>query len=352
MNKYWSLREEIYKATHQWTIIIIFLGLGCLLGWLSAYIWPSYYRAAVNIYIGLNPYRAFSDANFLAVALPKYSNIDDYKNWQMSQLEAAIFLDEILQATLEKLQGQDPYWQDKDVQALASMLEAEWRSAGTWSLIARDPDELHAAQAADAWSDVAIHRVQEAIISARNTFMIDQEMQALANEAAKASARQHSLSFSQAELLEWQKNTSQSSSNEPLSPFERWRVLSLGESLAQFTPLWQDILRDQPEPDAPASTYSPWVDRVTGLMQTEIDSLPIQAAELEDQRQQLKQEYFLQADHSLGLSATLTVEGLQALEPERVRPTGLLTILGGVIGLLIWLLSRLVIITAKIQSRE
>lgn len=352
MNKYWSLREEAYKVTHQWTVVVIFLGLGCLLGWLSAYIWPSYYRAAVNIYVGLNPYRAFSDADFLAVALPKYSNIDDYKNWQMSQLEAAIFLDEILQATLEKLQEQDSYWKDKDVQALASMLEAEWRSAGTWSLIARHPDQLRATQAANAWSEVSVHRVQEALIAARNSFMIDQEMQALANESAKASARQHSLSFSQAQLLEWQKSASQSPTDVPLQPFERWHVLSLGTSLAQFTPLWQDILQGQPAPDAIASAYLPWIDRVTALMQTEIDSLPLQAIELEAQRQQLQQEYTFQKDRSLGLSATLTVEGLQPMQAERVRPTGLLTILGGIIGLLIWLLSRLVIITAQTHNRE
>ncbi len=347
MTKYWSLREELYKATHQWITIVVFLILGCLLGWAGAFIWPSYYRATAQIYVGLNPYRAFSDTRFLALALPKYSNIDDYKNWQMSQLESAIFLDAFLQSTLQELRQRDAYWHDKDIDMLQDMLEAEWRSAGTWSLVARDPDAQRAAQAAEAWSKVSVQRVQEAVHSARDTFILDQELQSIADQKTAASTRIHALFSTRQALLEQSAQIQASPLDKPLEPVDRWQILSLAGSLAQFTPAWLEILDSQPDPDAPAADYIPWIDKVTAHIQSEIFLLQKQFTSLEQDRQHLSEQYAEASDRSLGLSPNLEVQGLKQLAPEPVRPTGLLIILGGLTGLLIWGLSRLVIITTR-----
>ena len=140
--KAWSLAKELYRSFHQWPVILLFMGVGALVGWSLTFMLPANYRAVEQVYVGLNPYRAFSDANFLAVARPKYSNIDDYKNWQMSQLETVIYLDTFMDATLDRLRKQDPYWDNMDANQLFNILEADWRTAGVWSLIATHPDPL------------------------------------------------------------------------------------------------------------------------------------------------------------------------------------------------------------------
>ena len=144
----WTLREALNNTFHNWPYILACIIIGALLGWGLSYVWPSYYRASSNIYIGLNPYRKFSDTNFEALANPKYSNLDNYHYWQMSQLNSAILMDSYLEATLDKLRQADPYWQTVDVAQLRGMLEIEWRSSGTWSLIANHPNSHFAQQAA------------------------------------------------------------------------------------------------------------------------------------------------------------------------------------------------------------
>jgi hypothetical protein len=122
---------------HRWPTLIAFTLIGCLVGWGVSLFYPPFYRATASLYVGLNPYRAFNDTTFLALANPDYTNIDDYNNWQMSQLNAAIYLDEIIQTTLDRLQERD----DAGVQlAQGATQEAASRMANCWrmELIAED----------------------------------------------------------------------------------------------------------------------------------------------------------------------------------------------------------------------
>jgi hypothetical protein len=194
LNKHWTLREALYITFHNWPLLFACIIIGALLGFGLSYIWPSYYRASSNIYIGLNPYRKFSDTNFEALANPKYSNLDNYHYWQMSQLNSVILMDSYLAATLDRLRQVDPYWQTVDLAQLRGMLETEWRSSGTWSMIANHPNRLFAQQAARAWSDVVVEQVPQAVSAARDTFRIDQELQANENAILQATLRQRELS--------------------------------------------------------------------------------------------------------------------------------------------------------------
>ncbi len=159
MNRTWNLREELYNVLHRWQILLAAALLGCFVGWGLSWIWPAHYRASSQIYIALNPYRKFSDSVFEALANPKYSNLDNYHYWQMSQLESAITMDGFLEPVLDRLREIDPYWENVDIDALRSILKSEWRTSGTWSLIANHPDSAHASQAARVWSDVVVEQV-------------------------------------------------------------------------------------------------------------------------------------------------------------------------------------------------
>ncbi len=200
MNNKWSLSEEIYRAFHRWPTLAGVILLGCLAGWLVSFLMPPYYRAITYIYVALNPYRTYSDTNFLALARPKYSNIDDYKDWQMTQLESVIYLDEFILETLDRLRETNPDWQDFTAAELREILEADWRSAGTWSLIANSPDSDLAEQASSTWSAVVVERVRVAIESARQTFVIDQDLQAISEQIHLNSLRVDELERAQNQM--------------------------------------------------------------------------------------------------------------------------------------------------------
>jgi hypothetical protein len=331
MDRHWELRQEFYRLLHRWPVMIVFFAVGCALGWLLSFIWPSYSKAIQEVYVALNPYRAYSDTNFLALAKPKYSNLDSYNYWQMYQLEAAIYRDAVLQETLENLRQDDAYWQNVEPTQLRDMLDVDWRTAGIWRLIAMHPDSHMAQQLIAAWSDVAIKNVTDAVTAARQTIAIDQERQATIKD----------------KLTTWQMEAQGLPPDQPLSVADRWRLFSLTGDLAQFTPAWMALMAEQPSADASPAVYGEWVGRIQAQIDAEASLLSPRLADLEQEQAQLQQNYTAAADSSLGLSPNLEVQGLGDSQVQVVRPTTSLILIGGVVGLLIWVLTQLVIITLR-----
>lgn len=345
MHKFWSLREEIYRSLHLWPVILVYIAVGCLAGLGSSYLWPSYYKSTVQVYVGLNPYRTFSDANFLALKKPRYSNIDDYKNWQMLQLESVIFLDEFIQDTLQKLQQANPAWQEVDAETLRLMLQADWRSAGTWSLSAQHGDPHMAEQAVETWSQVALQRVADAVAASVQTFQVDQELQSVADQKTAADLRQQKISLGKEALQQWLPASSKYPADQALEGEDRWEVLALVTPLADFTPAWMAILDEQPPADALAEDYRLWISSIIPLIDSELSSIQQRLVSLEEQKISLAVQYAQVADGSLSLSPNLKIEGIDQPTTHPVRPAGTLTILGAVIGLLAWVFTQLALIT-------
>lgn len=342
--KFWSLPDEIYRSLHQWPLILAFISLGALLGWGLTFILPVDYKAVQQVYVGLNPYRAFSDANFLAVARPAYSNIDDYKNWQMSQLETVIYLDEFTQATLDLLRQEDPFWQQVDRDQLAGMLDADWRTAGVWSLAAYHRNPVRAEQAALAWREVSVARVGQAVEAARLTFMVDQELQANTHASLQAQLRLELMDESRSALATWIENAQTYPVDQPLALVQRETILALGLYPAQFSPAWNTILENQPSQSALPEAYITWCQKIVKLIEFEAPLLGKRIAQLQLDHQEMEVRYAEQAKRSLGISPNLTFESL-AEEPARpIRSTGVWILLGGLAGLITWGFSRLVII--------
>jgi hypothetical protein len=325
--------------------MVVFFVLGCILGWVLSLLLPPTYRATTQIYVGLNPYRAYSDSRWLALAKPKYSNIDDYKNWQMSELESAIYLNKILQETLAKLREDDPYWQQVDIQELGNILGAEWRSAGTWSLVAETSSPERAEQAVRAWSEIAVMRVQDAVQSAQRTAMIDEELQSVIEELLQVRTRKETLKTSQDALKEWADTAQRSAKNESIDPIKRWKVESIAAGAAQFTPGWIALLDEQPDENAPAEEYIEWIDQISSTIDNELSLLEPRSKRLNAERSQLESQYSQASKSSLGLSPNIVIEGLQNIPPKRLKPTGNLVLIGGIIGLSSWIFLQLAIIS-------
>jgi hypothetical protein len=300
----------------------------------------------------LNPYRAFDDTTFLALANPDYTNLDDYNNWQMSQLNAAIYLDEIIQSTLDRLQEQDSAWRSVESVQLRKMLRADWRTAGEWNLIAEDRQSDRAVQAAQTWGEVVLERINNGVKASRNAFMIDQELQAVATQRVQSEQRQNNYQASKDGIQAWLSTLKDLPPDEPLLPGERWQVLFLATRLAEFTPAWIALIQLQPENTANPEAYVEWLSQITDYIDREILTLEGQIEILDLQRSRLEEQYDQEASYSLGLSPTLELVGLDLASPKTVRPTGLLTIIGGILGLSLWLLLQLAQITDRVRKLE
>ena len=133
----WNLRTEILAAAHRWYWVVASFLLGALLGWLISLIWPAPYRAVQDIYVGLNAYRTTRDLYISEVAEAQFRNQDDYKNWQMGQLNSLAHSDEFLTETLFRLRETDQDWQEVDLSELRAMLAIAWRNTGDWHFSAQ-----------------------------------------------------------------------------------------------------------------------------------------------------------------------------------------------------------------------
>ena len=352
MNRHWILRDEYYRLFHRWPFMLAFFALGCLLGWLLAYLWPAYFKASRDVYVGLNAYRTYSDTNFLALAKPRYSNIDNYHYWQMNQLNTILVMDALLQETLDELGELDPYWDSLEVQDFRDLLDTDWRTAGEWNLSVSHPEQARARQALDVWSEVAVRRAQSAVDSARDTFMIDQELEQAAENLFTAQQRAQALTASQTSLLKWLEQSASLTPDQPLSPAERWQIFSAATSLALEDLAWREILESQPAADALPGAYQSWVTEVLEQIDMEIAAMPGHIASLEEQREALKEKYSAASANSLSLSPNLEIQQLGPVNAQIVRPTTTLLLVGGFIGLLLWLLIELIRITRRVQARE
>ena len=359
MNRTWFLRDEIYRVFHRWPIMLLAFGVGCALGWLISWIWPAPYKATAQVYVGLNAYRALDDVRFLAQARPKYSNVDNYHYWQMSQLDSAIFLNQYIDETLKNLRKQDERWKRIQPEELRSILKTEWRTSGNWDLIAKYSNEEMAAQAAQTWSEVVVEQSRNAVSAARATIFTDQELQSVRDAALQASLRQQALDGTDAQLASWQQTVRPSGSTLPQMPVDqpletagRWQILALVTSLAQFNPAWQSVLAAQPAPEAPLSAYQVWIERVRALIAQESAQIDQQQTSLKDQQILLEKRYAAQSDSSLGFAPTLEFDGPRQLVTTPLRPTAVLVLTGGIVGLLGWVIVQLALISRMNRSQD
>jgi len=341
----WTLRAALITIFHNWPVIFACIIIGGLLGWGLSFLWSSYYRASSDIYVGLNPYRKFSDTYFEALVNPKYSNLDNYHYWQMSQLNSAITLDSYMEATLTSLRDTDAYWQSIDAPQLRAMLETEWRSSGTWSLIAKHSNPLHAQQAAKAWSDVVVVQVPQTVMAARDTFRIDQKLQVNETAILQATFRQQELATASKKLHEWQTSTQNIAPDSAIEPAQRWQLLATITRLADYSPAWMQTLDNQPAADAKAQAYLDWIAQTLPIMESEASALSQRLLSLDQEQLELATQYSQTSQKSLSFSPNIEVQRKEDRAAVKMRPSSTLILVGGIAGLLVGLLLPLALLT-------
>lgn len=337
MTNQWLLRNEIIRTTHRWPVIVLFCITGSLLGWMIAMGWPSPHRATQEMYVGLNVYQASKDRNAAKHAGAKIANANDYKNWQMASLNSLVFMDNILDETLDRLREVDGYWSHVDRGELAAMLSVYWRNAGKWRLVAQANDPRRAAQAVTAWQGVVVEQANIAVNHSRDALVLDRQLQSVISTQTQAKNKLTKLSEMQKLLKTWASNTSNEPLDQPPDSDERWLLYQVVAQTGMGN-AWLALLEAFPLPDAALQDYAAWLESANALLDQEISILQAQAEALQNERQHLAQQYAEASQQSLGLSPDLIVDTIMDAQPEQsvVRPTGWLILIGSVLGLLGW----------------
>lgn len=340
------LRDEILAGFHRWPVIVAFALAGTLLGLVFTYFWPSSYRANVELSVELNPYRVLDDQYIPEFSNAEFRNIDDYKHWQMLQLSIVVNSDPYLLETLTRLRELDPYWDSIEMQDLREMLNANWRNAGQWRLVADAENSLRAVGAVAIWRDVILNLTNDSIAHSRELFNLELTLRSLNDELVKNLLQGAALEETLGSLTNEFNELNNAEGDFPLSGPDRVDLFTLANQMAEGSRV---IVEEFPDDGAPVSDYSTWVERAILIVERDIDSSKVANVALNEQISSVTSEWELGINEAQGLSATLSLKKPQNKEPEvrQVRSYSLAALIGTLVGLLLWILVFLIQITRK-----
>jgi hypothetical protein len=321
----WNLRAEILAISHRWPLPVMAFLLGGLIGWGLAMFFPTQYRAEIDLFVAYN-------ADLI------YRNPDDYKNWQMRQLNDLATTDEVLGATLEVLRAGDPYWQTVEVDELRQMCRVLWRNTGKWRLVIENYNPRYSEQAVLAWTDVFLSYYNTAKSNAYLQVEIDKQLQATANNLAFFESRLSNLQSSQQQLDSARLGLANLPPDQPMPSLAYWQTWSLASQAASLNPPWSTMLADAPGEGASPAAMQSWLEQIEALIAAETANVEERVAQLSQEYAGLSAEFNAATEATGGLSANLEV-GRQFITPviaEPIRSNELTALVGSILGILIW----------------
>ncbi len=335
-----SWREEFFALAHRWYLFLALFLIGSAVGWLAANLLPAPYRAEADLGVFYQ-----SDAIF--------RNVDDYKNWEMGQLQALILSDYLLTLVQERLSQQDSFWQSQTPADLRQRLHVYWRNAGVWHLVAEDPNPQRAAQLVTVWKAVVLEEMERIAQLTHQLKQVHAELQAIAQAKVATEQRLIELQAMVAVLQGWQPWSEANLAEQRLPPLQRWRLLEIALRLDQSPAAENPLLASLPAEDAPAIAYQPWVEAALASVETERELLQAGMPSLEARLSELTTQYNDLAAASWYLSLYLGVDELNAeiKAPRPLRTEPLAALVGGVSTLLVGLLVGSAVLQWRRETR-
>jgi len=333
----WHLRTEILRISHRWYQVILFCVFGGLIGLGLGTIWPAPYRISSDIYVGLNAYRSPYDNYFANVAQQEFRMVDDYKNWQLEQLNAVIISDALLTETLRLLKAENADLPQMSVEELRSQLTVMWRNAGEWHLGVVSEYPAMGQKILQAWKSVIVKDINTAISHSQRVVALDIQMSQISDEMLQMTQKEQRLAYALAELKNCQSDVNETESDR-ISGQDHWELMGIGTQIASWNPIWIEMLDAAPKNGDPIENYISWAGRVTTVVEQDLAAIPAQLVGLTAQLKIVESQYIEETSQSYGLAATLVVEDIfpETTKIERIRPTGVLMLIGSILGLFAW----------------
>lgn len=321
----WTIRDELIYLSQRWPYLVLAFLVGSLLGWGLVSVLPSSYEAQTVWYVAVN-----GDAE------PR--NPDDFKNWQLLQLEAFLLSDPVLAETANRLG-------ETDLQELANRLETRWRNAGQWVLAARGGSAEQAQETAAAWAAAGLEQLTAAAGYAQEMLNLERSLRQARNDLSLLTSRQAVLEQASQSLQDSQTRLQNLPPDVPIDELERWNLALIAGQALDNDPAAGDLLAQMPTADAPASDYAAFLRLVeTALAQQQV-SLEARIGSLQAAYETDASAWQAAERSAHGISAFLTVEPLQEGEitvTPRQNP-GLAALVGGILALIGLFLYRLAV---------
>lgn len=335
----WYLRDYALRLSRHWYWLLLSILIGAALGWAASTVWPATYQATQELYIGLNAYRASSDRYIAQVAQEQFTNLDDYKHWQMSQIEAIALSRGMLEEALAEMRMTEPAWEAVDPDELRGMVTLAWRNAGVWEFIVLHPERELAQQAAETWSFLVLEEIRQAVGHAQAVQFLDAQYLAVARQRTALQERQLGLEQIQAALQDRQQELNALPEDASLSVTQQVQIQALLANAADWSPAWQAFLQQLPSEASAPAAFSEWIQAGERLITAELELLPAQITALEQQAADLQSAYIEQADLSRGVAANVSIELWDdaVAQVELLRPRANLIVTGALLGLFVWI---------------
>lgn len=332
------MREKLIKLIDRWYLIPFVFLISAALAWGVTHFFPPQHQGIIEVYVGIDINRVFDVSSMATYARSEPFNIDDYKNWQLSQLDAIARSEQVAEDTLAELRERDSYWDSIDVVEFQGMQDLDWWDVGTWRLKISHADPDRAAQAAQVWSSFFVRRVSTLIAQAESSFELDAELRAVENQQTQLEAKIAQVDTVLEELDQLSADLEGLNPDQPLRDVKRWQLWGWAASSAEFTPLWNRTLDTFPEDQSPTSQYRNWMKELGSVLGTQRDLYQSSLASLEEKEGQLTQRYLEEIRKSNGLSPNLSVEVASSkAKTASIYPGPVIALLGGSLGLLIYL---------------
>jgi hypothetical protein len=198
-------------------------------------------------------------------------------------------------------------------------------------------------QAVETWSAVFLEHYTQARTNAIRQFEVDKLMLANANAQTQIELQILKQETVRQTALEWQLHLQQMAVG-PIDAQTAQQVLISFSQVEMPSLTWQSFINRAPASSAFPVEYLSWLEEGLGLLRQDIQFNRQQLDLLKQEYDALNQQFTEVTLASRGLSANLEVdrEYVAPVEPEAIRPTSLTTLVGGVLGCLLWMFTWLI----------
>ena len=336
--KDWYLAEVVKYAFHRWPIIVAFILVGGLVGAASSIIWPAPYRAVTEIFVGLDVFRAVESRYVGEYANLEFRYPDDYKRWQMTQLNDLVLSEEYLEETLARLRNQDFYWSRVEPIDLLPAISVHWRDPGRWQLVAESDTSEQALYLVETWKDVVLDKTNLAIASSQDLFFLDIKLQILESEQVRISLDIDELYGIKDNLVKLRKDLEKGGDDELLGELQYAELTVLFTQAGICVPDWYQPGHEPLSPDSLTQDGLFWIDQAITLLNRRLENLSNQLDEVRSEQVVLMDQWRLSLHSGRGLAATIIVEDYSEVftRVSQPRSPGTATLVGGIFGLLVW----------------
>ncbi len=335
----WKLREKIIQFIRSWPLLIlVFIGSG-VVSWSIVHLFPPAQRAVAEIYIGIDITRVYDVSSMSTYAKTEPFNIDDYKNWQLSQVKGIASSELIADQSLAELRNLNSYWESVSTAEFMNMQGLDWYDVGVWRMLIQAPDKENALQGVQVWRDKLLQELTRLIEESKDVLEFEGRMRAEDEAITQLEIRVDELRILRENIdlfLEKFNDTDSGQVVDKLTRDELWSMF-VGTAADDF--LWAQTLNDFPDQDQTQLIYMDWLARVLIIIDTDKEKTSQLLETLEGDLVLLTEDYIREINEAQGLSASLYVEEL-TLDP-RMEPyykDSVIGLLGSFLGLLIYIM--------------